>query len=165
MYYKITDKESIVFKSCHELDEKIKRIGKENITKVEEFTGLKYEQRLGDFGFSLTFRIIGIIPVVNSVYGDEWKRDVNNPGVIIPNKKTKRGKEIAKFLRELECVFYTEIFDALEIEDHFYGKFKIPHITGNENTVLVFLDDQVSPRIDGMIEITRSEYLKLHSEL
>lgn len=165
MYYKITDKESKVFKSCHELDEKIKRIDKENITKVEEFTGLKYAQRLGGFGFSLTFRITGIIPVDNSVYGDEWKRDTNYPGVIIPNRKTKRGKEIEKFFKDLESVFYTEIYDALYLPDSGSSRFKIPNIVGNKNIVLIFLDDQFNPQNDGLIEITRTEYLKLHSEL
>jgi hypothetical protein len=167
MYYKITDKESKGFKRCKELVDKINSINHENEKKLEEFIGFKFDSLWTSTGLNITDDIHGIKPIEGTVPDDNWKQDKDVKGKCwIPNRKKKRGREIFDFIRcKLKGLGYFNITEAVGIKDRLYGRFTIPQIWGDDDIVLLSLDDRHEPKMEGLVEITRSELLKLHKEL
>jgi hypothetical protein len=166
MYYKIENKECEVYKQLHELRTKELKIEKDNISSIEEKTGLKWKNSFGHHG-QQNFRR------VTSYAGFEftepkkvdlkiWKEHKEEKNIYVPNTRTKLGREMEEFLRNgLQGSDYRNVIKILKLDD--LRRFKFPYVeTTKDGTIILFLGDDHEPKDENVIEITKREFNDLH---
>ena len=164
MYYKITNKESEVYKKLHELRTKELQIQKDNDKAIEEKTGLKFKTFLGDSG-QQNFRRVRQYRGFKFTTPDKvdlkiWKTDSEHKEIFVPNRKTKLGREMAEFLLNgLKGSRYDKVFDILKLEH--LRKFTFPYVEISNEVILIFLSDKQEPKDSNVIEITKKEFNEL----
>lgn len=164
MYYKITNKEAVVYKKLHALRTNEYKIQKENEEAILEKTGLNYDKALANFGQQNWNRVTQYTGFVflepEKVDLKIWKKDKNHKEAFVPNPKTKLGREMQSFLfNGLKGSVYHKVFDILNLPD--VRKFTFPYVEIVEDVVLVFLGDNQEPNIEDLIEITKTEFNKI----
>lgn len=161
MYYKIENTESEVFQKMKSLREKELVIEKKNENLIKEKTGLDFGKFLGHHGqsgFTRCTRYIGFqFKDSEKVDPKVWKKNKDYPECSEPNKRTKLGREMAEFLKELETTYYTNVLDILNLKNE-YGRFTIPHMIYENGVILLYLDDNMKPKDKNVIEITSVEF-------
>ena len=165
MYYKIDNKECEVYKKLHALRLKELKIEADNITAIEEKTGLKFTTFLGNSGQQNWRRVTEYdgfkFTEPDKVDPKIWKKHSEHEGIFIPNRKTKLGREMAEFiLNGLNGSRYDSVFKILKIE---HGrKFSFPYVSVVGEIIIIFLGDSTDePKDKNIIEITKREFNEL----
>lgn len=164
MYYKIENKECEVYKKLHELRTYEIKIQNENLDAVKNKVGLAFEDYLGSFGQMNLFRVTQFTGFrfieTEKVDLKTWKRHEKYASIFIPNKKTKKGREMQSFLDNLKDSSIFKVFNILDID--YNGKFKLPFVEIVEDLILLYLDDafEYAPN-ENVIEITKTEFNKI----
>lgn len=166
MYYKITNIDSVVYQKLHTLRSQELQFEKDNVVAIEQKTGMTFKQVYGDLS-QQNFRRV---PQYSGFVFDQdvktvdpkmviWKPLKQDPTVSIPNPRTKLGREMREFLcNGLKGGRYDNVFTALGIEMNFRS-FSFPYVEIlADQSIVVYLDDKLDPKIKDLIEITRSEF-------
>lgn len=163
MYYKITDKSSEVYKKLRDMREKELQVECDNLKKVEELIGFKVGKFIGRLQQNTFDRITQYsgfqFPESITPDSKKWKKSDKFDDAYVPNRRTKAGKELYKSLHSLKSVSSTWKLWECVGTGSVYGKFHFPKLHLSGDIVLFYLDDQQEPKGDGIIEITRTEYL------
>lgn len=161
MYYKIINKDSEVYKKLYELRQKELQFEKDNLKLIEEKTGLKWGNYMGDAGqqtFSRLPEYIGFeFLEPEKVNSKIWKRHEKHNDIFIPNCRTKLGREISEFLSNgLNKSRYSIVFDILNVSHN--GIFTFPFAEVVSDVIIIYLDKHQIPSNDDVIEITSVEF-------
>lgn len=170
MYYKITNKDSDVYKRLYDLRKKEQQIEENNKKTVKELIGQDFTHFIGKAGqqnFKRVTQYSGFefkhpeklppkVWVLDKQYGDK--------GVYVPNRRTKTGREMLEKLRTLPHSSIIEVFRILECE--MSGRFVFPYVEIGKDDVIVFYmsdryDDVLSKNKD-IIEITKREFEEIN---
>lgn len=164
MYYKITNKESDVYKQLHELRTKELQIQDDNEKSIEEKTGLKFKTFLGDSG-QQNFRRVRQYQGFKFTTPEKvdlkiWKADNEHKEIFVPNRRSKLGREMAEFLLNgLKGSRYDKVFEILKLE---HGhKFNFPYVELFDDTILLYLGNDLEPSNENIIEITKKEFYEI----
>lgn len=164
MYYKIENKESEVYQQLFKMRSDELIFEEENKQAIKDFVGLDFSDSLGysnQNSFSRTTEYIGFqFTEPEKVNLKDWRRDNDYPDVFIPNRKSKRGREISDFIRNgLKRSSFKKPFKILGLP--ITRRFTFPYIEIAGELVLVRLSDTQEPKSSDLIEITRSEFIKI----
>lgn len=170
MYYKITNKDSDVYKQLYDLRTKEQEIEKKNRETVKEMIGQGFTHFIGQAGQQNFHRVTQYsgfefkhpeklpqkVWVLDKQYGDR--------GGYVPNRRTKAGREMLEKLRTLPHSSIIEVFRILKCE--MSGKFIFPYVEiGKEDVIVLFMsdrfDDVLSQNKD-IIEITEREFIEIN---
>ena len=166
MYYKITNKNSEVYKKLYELRRGEIEMSKDNIRSIEDRIGLRYDNYLGDGGQQHCDRV----PQYSGFKFNEpdkvdmkiWKRHKQYNDFFVPNTRTKQGREMSNFLLNgLKQSNYSKVFDILSIERPCNFVFPFVEIYGD--VIGLYLGDMQQPNNDDIIEITSKEAESLNT--
>lgn len=163
MYYKIENKDCEVYQNLFAMRKKELAWERENQEAIDKKIGLKYTEFLGRKG-QLTFYRTSVyygfkFETPEKVDSGIWKESTKNPGFYIPNKRTKRGKDMSRFLSTyLKGHWFDIVFEYLNVE-RLYGKFLLPYVEiSNDNIIVIYLDHRQNPKDENVIEITKKEF-------
>lgn len=163
IYYKITDKESDLYKKLYEQRTMELEVHKQNQVILAKLIPYKWDIYSGhrDNSFSRIPRYFGFkFENPEEVDMKVWKRDSNHPEIFIPNKRTKAGKEMQKAISNLKCFSFMKIMDILDIKDY-CRHFAIPTLEIADDTVLVSVDDRHKLTQQDAIMITMDEFFNI----
>lgn len=168
MFYKITNKDSELYKTLYELRTGELEIEKQNKEAVHRLVGDDWTCFVGYNGQQNHFRC-------TQYHGFEFKHPENLPpktwkldpkfadkGVYIPDKRTKNGRRIAEALNNLPHSSIIKVFSILECELN--GCFAYPYIEICENgAIVVYMSDKydLENKFADLTEITQKEFYKL----
>lgn len=161
MYYKIENKGCEVYKKLHEMRINELNIEGQNKQKITEKTGLEWDAYLGHSGQQNLRRVTQYIGFKfvepERVNSKIWIQHPEYNDIYIPNRKTKLGKEMYKFLNhELNGGFYSDVFYNLGLE-HPCGRFTFPFVQICGDVIILYLDESIDVENDNIIEITTKE--------
>ena len=163
MYYKVTNKESEVYKQLFELRQTEQQIEENNEKLLAEKIPYKWEEFSGYIGqqnFGRTTQYCGFVFLEpEKVDLKVWKRDKDNKKLFEPNRKTKAGKEMANFLfNGMERSGCNRPFEILGIERG--SRFSFPYVEiCNDGDIVICLGNRHIPKDDvNIIEITSKEF-------
>lgn len=165
MYFKVINKETEAWQRIDCFMTKFQDDKKRNLEEASKFIGIEFDSYLRRKSlFNLAGTITAILPKDNDLSKNkDWKRNTQYPDFFEPNKRTKRGREIAEFLGSQNSPSFldqNEVFEC-EINTSWYSF----GIKCYDNSILVNAQDEAKFRIlDGMIEITYSEYNSIIKE-
>lgn len=160
IYYKITDKESDLYKKLYEQRTMELEAHKQNQVTLAKLIPYKWDIYSGhrDNSFSRIPRYFGFkFENPEEVDMKVWKRDSNHPEIFIPNKRTKAGKEMQKAISNLKCFSFMNLFDLLGIKNY-CGRFAIPTLEIAGDIILVSVDDRHTLTQEDVIMITVDEF-------
>jgi hypothetical protein len=162
MYFKITNKDSEVYKLLHALRTDELRMDKENIEAINARTGLKWNSAItfhGQQNVHRTTRYLGFkFTEPEKVDLKIWKADVKNHDCFVPYLKSRKGRDMRDFLINMECSFYGKVFKILKVKHAF--KFTFPYVEIVDDILLIYLKDE-EPKDENLIEITTLEFREL----
>lgn len=167
MYYKILNKDSDVYKKFFELRIREKNIEKENKQAIKDKSGLDFESFLGYSGqqnFGRVTEYTGFkFTEPEKVDLKIWQRHKTHSEIFIPNRKTKLGREMAKFISNgLKGSRFDIPFEILGLEHP--SKFTFPFVEIYDDIILLYLDENVEPNDVNVIEITKTEFQKIRDD-
>lgn len=164
MYYKIENKDCEVYNRLHELRTAEYQIEKDNISAIEEKTGLKWDSFVGHSGqqnFRRTTQYTGFkFTEPEKVDLKIWQVYKENNEYFVPNKRTKLGREMQEFLSNgLKGTLYSKVWDILNLKH--IGRFTFPFVEICGDLIIVYLDQKHVPKDENLIEITSVEADKI----
>lgn len=164
MYYKIENKNSKVYKALFKLRTKEIEITQANRKAVEEKVALHFEKYFGNSGQQNWWRTTQYhgfaFTEPEKVDPKVWQPSKTHEGVYVPNKRTKQGRDIAKFLNSgLKNSNVMDVFSILGFND--VRNFTFPFVEICGETIIVFLGDNQEPKDKNLIEITKKEFEKI----
>ncbi len=168
MYYKIENKDCTVYKELYSLRKKEIQIEKDNLVAIEEKTGLKFINTFGRHGqqnFRRVSRYAGFeFLEIEKVDLKIWKQHKDEPGVYVPNTRTKLGREMQEFLNNgLEGSNYNDVIDILKLEN--LRRFNFPFVKISKDEIIyLFLDDEHEPKDPNVIEVTKTEFKEAQNQ-
>lgn len=168
MYYKITNQESEVYKKLHAMRTQELAWEDENEKKIEEKTGLTWTVFLGRRGqqsFSRVTEYSGFIfDQPEKVDPKVWAPHKTEEGGFVPNRRTKAGREMAKFLsREMGGHWFNIVFVNIGMEPP-NGRFSFPFVEICGEVIILFLDENHIPSNEDIIEITKTEFEQIRQK-
>lgn len=167
MYYKIINTESEVYKKLHELRTRELQIIEENEKAVIEKIGFEYDSFMGSNSqqtWNRVTRYTGFKPKPKQeIDMTIWNKDPDDKSYLVPNKRTKKGREIAEFLLNgLKGSRYDKVFEILLDKDH-HRRFTFPYVDIVDGIILIYMDENHEPAdTENVIEITKKEFEELN---
>lgn len=163
MYYKITNKESGLYKKLYELRAKEKEIDRRNSAKVREAVGDDWDEFTGWSGQQNLWRCTQYsgfkFKHPENLPPKTWKAHKEYKGFFVPDRRTKAGREISELLSNgLEHSSIITVFEIFGCEMD--GRFVYPFVEICDNgAIVVFMSDKydLEKRFSDMIEITHRE--------
>lgn len=169
-YYKVTDQNSELFKKSSEflamedeLRDKQKKAIRERVPKFTEFRGER--------GFNRILRYKGFVfEDVESIDPKVWVTKLTDGKLCsTPNKRTKAGKEMDKFLKEFKRTNCWDVDKLLNIEKQsINGNFYPADLFKHQDCIYILIDSQYRKLFEenntGVIEITYGEMEKAINE-
>lgn len=161
MYYKIINTECEVYKKLHQMRTQELQWEKENREAIEAKIGLEWSRYFGREGqqnFSRVTQYSGFDFVEKEKVDPKiWANSKVHPGLFEPNRRTKVGREMANFLANgLKGHWFRIVFDILNLERPM-GRFTFPYVEICDQTIVMFLGDNIEPKDENIIEITKKE--------
>lgn len=169
MYYKIVNKESEVYQKLHAMRSEELQFEKDNVKAIEEKTGHKWTTFFGREGQQTFGRVNEYAGFVftepEKVDPIIWKKHPEHNKTFIPNPKTKAGREMKKFLNnELKGNWFGKVYDKLGVSRPM-GRFTFPYVEICGETIVMYFDDKIEFTDENIIEITKTEFIKIQQEL
>lgn len=165
MKFKIEDKASEGYIKVQAFYNKVFDMRKDNHKALQKFTGIEY-QRFAMYNgpWSLNGDIRKIEITEPEQRTKDWVQSERTDYLYLPNKRTKRGKEIYKFMKNLPRIDFREenaLFPNLTTEDP-YSIVSFGYHQGINDIILLDVQDFVTfDLLPGMVEITMTEYKQL----
>lgn len=168
MYFKITNKESELYKKLEAYIKKRRHQKNTNYNLIKEFLQVDFNQALcSSGGFLCLPSIKGIVPLSKKEI-EGMKPDKQYPNVLFPNKRTKKGKEIDEFLNNLPNWWYKEEVILLPVRKTNSPsgiKFSTPYIEIIDETIIVRVDKCFQPyETEDFTEITETHFMKIYDQ-
>lgn len=164
MYYKIVNKDCEVYQKLFNLRQKEHQINEENLKAIKEKIGLEFDKYFGhnqNGSFIRTKRYIGFVfKEPEKVNLKIWKKYNKDEKTFIPNKQTKLGREMFKFLENLKISTFTEVTDILGI-NIVSPRFTYPIMEIINDTILLHINDSNHVEDENIIEITYKEFQEI----
>lgn len=162
-YYKVSDQSCDLFKKASEfltMEEQLRQAQKEAIeARVPKFTTYR-----GERGFNRIIRYKGFVfEDQESIDPKVWTtKMVDGKPCSTPNRRTKAGKEMDKFLKEFKRTNCWDVDRLLNIEKQsLHGLFYPADLFKHNDTIYIFIGSQYRKTFeaenDGFIEITLGE--------
>ncbi|WP_341221893.1 hypothetical protein [Polaribacter atrinae] len=155
--YKIINEEK--FLKADIFLKELKQLKKENIKTIKtNITPFEWDSYLG---YSTSFHLLPTYsgfkpkkPIEKAL--DGWREDKDHADILVPNKRTKAGKEIVKKLDELPNFTFEKIAKVLDIKLISSGRFTIPSLRISKNKKHIFLiaDDRAKLKAKDFKEVT-----------
>ena len=165
MYYKIENKESDVYKKLYAMRRNELRIEEDNKARLEKQFG-KFKAFFGSSGQQNFFRVSHYsgFKFTNPEKIDmtAWKQHKDHADIFVPNRKTKAGKAAEKFIESLEGGWVDDPLKILGIYENKPNSFHFPFVEIAGEIIVLYLDDQMKPEDENVIEITRKEFDSLY---
>lgn len=143
-YYKVENPDSDLFKKASEfldMEKELVNIQKQAIEKkVPKFSYYK-----GSWGFERVVRYIGFVFVdQENIDKRVWKtKEVDGKMLSVPNRRTKAGKEMEKFLGSFKRTTCWDVDHLLSIDKKsIYGKFYPANLFENNGVIYILIDSQ-----------------------
>ena len=160
MYYKVTNKESEVYKALYQLRSKELQLEKDNLETVKKTVQYDWKEYLGYHGQTNFLRVSVYVGFKflepEKVDLSTWRLHKDHEGIYVPNKKTLKGRAINAVLQSIDG---SSIFDLEEILNlDFSGKFKFPVLEIVEDVIILWLDDAHKPTDENIVEITQKQF-------
>jgi len=164
MYYKIINKKSGVYQKLHELRTEEQKIEDENKEAVKNIVGDDWDNFFGQAGQQNYWRVTQYTGFQfkhpERLPQKTWKQHKEYPEIYIPDKRTRNGKMIKKFLDELSHSSITRVFSILGCE--LAGHFTFPFVDiGKDGTIVFYMSDRFNETLKNnkdIIEITSKEF-------
>lgn len=139
----------------------VNRQGKENIDIVSnKVTPFKWKKCLVQpEGFQLLPTYMGFVPETELTEVPEgWMYDKKFPTVLVPNKRTKIGKQAVKDIKALQNFAFYSVYLAIDIDVELTGKFTLPaYVVAKDNSeIYLVIDDRVKLEKKDFEEVTVS---------
>ena len=168
MYYKITNKDSNVYKELYALRTKEIEIEEENKESILNVVGRDWENYLGRNGQQNLWRVTRYTGFAfknpDRLPPKTWKQHKEYHDIYVPDPRTKNGKIIKKFLDELPHSSFHKVFSILECEP--YGQFAFPYVEiGKDDVIILYMSDCFNDKLKknkDIIEITSVEFNELN---
>lgn len=166
MFYKIINNNSEVYNNMADFLLKENMINENNKKRLLEKIPYKWESSWGnssqqDFIRTITysgFKFLNADEVDKKV----WK--MRDDGYWFPNLRTKAGKEMERFLNSVEKTHYNDLLEIVKC-NYFLSRFKFPFALQCNDTIILSLDDQLTPLPEeDIIEITYKEFKEIQNE-
>lgn len=146
------------------------------VKRVEDTIGFKYNQYVGYYPnccFSRKYLITALI--VEREMWEEldkkiWKKEKAVSGIcvqIVPNKRTKKGKEIATAFSSYNAVTnHFKIFKELGVSEPESNRFSLTQLLHKGSCYFVYFDNSIraDKENNDLVEITMNEYERLISK-
>ena len=149
-FYKITDSETVL--KALAFIERCDKLQKENEKKLKEIVPFEWVSYFGHgmgSGFNLLVDYEGFVPKNKAIIQvDGWKKNKDDNTVFVPNKVTKKGKEDAKKLSELNKVWYREVFDVIDIKQEDLRRFTVPRLFLSKDKTEIYFKTSFEQKID-----------------
>lgn len=167
MFYKITNKDSKLYKKLHELRAKELEIEKSNNEAVRNVVGNDWDDFLGQGGQQNYWRVTQYTGFAfkhpDRLPQKTWKQHKEHSGIYVPDTRTKNGKMIEKFLNELPHSSIHDVFKILGCE--LGGRFTFPFVEiGKDGVIVVYMSDHFDSNLrnfNDLVEITSREFEQL----
>lgn len=160
MYYKMINTDSPKYKELRAFREneiKIEAENKKNIQDIVKLDFDKFKGRQGQSSFERVTRWSGFLfKEPEKVDCNVWRKDPENTGGYLPNKRTKQGREMAQKLESMPRSSFFSFIELLGIE--MIGRFSFPYLFICGDTLLFYIDDAFEPKDGDFIEITKKEF-------
>jgi hypothetical protein len=143
---------------------KEKKMEKDNVTAIINKVGCPFSKFFGTDGqqhfYRVTryrgFKFIDLATIDMTA----WKQQKAHPECLVPNKRTKAGREMAEFLDHLQGGYWEEPNEILGVA-HGVGSFVFTWVEIVGDIILIYLDDKLEPKDENVIEITQREFKQL----
>lgn len=167
MYYKITDKESKIFKSLKKIRDEEKLMNDENHRFLREVVKPEnIDNFFGVFGqqnFSRVDEISGFKFSEKPKDEKLWRQVKGNDGVFEPNIRFKKGRELRdKINSGFKRGLYKKVMNALSIRQVYGVKFTIPYVDFFNDICVIYTGNE-KLTIKSVIEITSLEFDKIRN--
>lgn len=169
MFYKITNKESEIYRRLYELRKNEIRIEKENRAAVENIVGIPFKGWLGQNG-QQNFERVSQYHGFSFEHPEDlppktWKIDKEHKDIYIPDRRTKAGRLIVSKLNSLQKSSIFKVFDIFNIRIE--GRFGFPFVEICSDIIVLWMSDRFDDKLRDnadIIEITSREFEKLLDE-
>ena len=166
MFYKITNKESELYKKLHELRTNERKIDKENNAAVKQLVGDDWDHFSGWEGQQNFHRVTMYSGFAfkhpEKLPPKTWKKHKEYEDIYVPDRRTKNGRAIAEALDDLPHSSVLYVFEILDME--MLGRFVFPYIEiCDDETIVLFVDDKfdLEKKFPDVVEITKKEAIRL----
>lgn len=170
MYYKITDKDSELYKKLHQLRTEELAIEKSNKAVIKEVVGDDWDEYLGKGGQQNYWRVTQYTGFAfkhpDRLPEKTWKQHKEHAGIYVPDTRTKRGQLMQLFLKNLPHSSFTKVFAILQCPID--GRFTFPYVEiGKDDVIVVYMGNQfdsILRKFKELIEITSREFDEIMAE-
>lgn len=162
MYYKVTNKDSEVYKELHKMRSEELEMEELNRKLIDNAVGLEFDRYLGHRGQQNMSRVSQYqgfeFTEPDNVCMKTWKRHKIHESFFVPNRKTKLGRDMSDFLRKTcSGSWFERPLKILGLE-FLSGPFSFPYVEIFGDVIIIYLDDKYDPKLDDVIEITSKEF-------
>lgn len=162
-YYKVTDNSSKLYKHCSEFLQHEDELRKAQKSAIEARVP-SFKMYYGSKGFHRIVTYTGFVfDDPESLDPKEWKTELVEGNLLsTPNKRTKKGKEMFKFLSSFERTNCWDVERLLNIkQSSIYGSFFPADLFKHNDTIYILIDERhrktFEKENDNIIEITFGE--------
>ena len=166
IYYKVENKDSELFKKASEFLAVEDRLRKEQKAAIEAKVP-KFKTYRGAKGFNRIVRFTGFVfDDLQNIDSKVWKtEEVNGEMLSTPNRRTKVGREMYKFLNSFERTTMWDVDRLLGIEKAgIFGSFYPANLFKFKDIIYILIDSQFRDAFEknntDIIEITYGEMEK-----
>lgn len=166
MFYKITNKESELYKKLHELRTDERKFDEENKAAVKQLVGDDWDYFTGWDGQQNIFRVTVYSGFAfkhpENLPPKTWKKHKEYEDIYIPDRRTKNGRAIEEALYNLPRSSVLHVFEILEIET--LGRFVFPYVEiCDDETIVLFVEDKfdLEKKFPNVVVITKKEAIEL----
>lgn len=162
-FYKVTDQSCVLFEDCSDFldyEAALRETQKEAIEALLP----NFQKYRGTKGFDRIVTYEGFVfDNPEELDPKEWKTDLVEGYLLsTPNRRTKKGKDLMKFLRSFEHTNCWDVDRLLKIEKQsLHGSFYPADLFKHNDTIYIFIDSQYRQTFEamnnGFIEITLGE--------
>lgn len=169
-YYKVTDTKCDLYKECSEFLHHEEELRKAQLEAIKARVP-KFEKSLEEKGFDRIETFKGFVfDEPEKLDPKEWKTELVDGYMLSkPNKRTKKGKELIKFLHSFKRTNCWDVDRLLNIEKQsILGSYYPADLFQFNDTIYIFIDKKCRKTFehenDGFIEITLGEMEKAIEE-
>ena len=166
IYYKVENKDSELFRKASEFLAMEDRLREEQKSAIEAKVP-KFKMYRGERGFNRIVRFIGFVfEDSQNIDSKVWKTEEKDGEILsTPNRRTKAGREMRKFLNSFTRTTMWDVDRLLGIDkESIFGSFYPANLFKFNDRIYILIDSQFREGFEknntDIIEITNGEILK-----
>ncbi len=160
MFYKITDPEREDFKKFKELREKELAMEARNNEEVKKRVG----DYIAVYDHHGQQNVVRVTQFKGFIFAPGHQPDTNmlrpsKDGIWVPNRRTKRGRELEEFLLNgIEKSIFHAPYEILGLEVPMGVQFTFPYVEAFDTVVILTFGPHKAIKREGFTEITKTEF-------